>query len=210
MNSGMSVGPGVYGGVWRDFSAVPTAGWNLCARQTQGWFGINYIYGESLVKSGPMFLRKDNLEPLPNLATDWEWSDDGMTLVMNIIKGAKWSDGHPFGVHDIMFTWNHIILDENVNSWTNRSTWQIGGELTSCLSRPAMTRSPGPSRSPIRCNGCSTWTSWTSICAPSTSTRRCTRPSTRNPTMTPFETFQVQGRLARADDGSLGGGRLPD
>ena len=128
LNSGMSVGPGVYGGVWRDFSAVPTAGWNLCARQTQGWFGINYIYGESLVKSGPMFLRKDNLEPLPNLATDWAWSDDGMTLVMNIIEGAKWSDGHPFGVHDIMFTWNHIILDENVNSWTNRSTWQIGGE----------------------------------------------------------------------------------
>ena len=128
LNSGMSVGPGVYGGVWRDFSAVPTEGWNLCARQTQGWFGINYIYGESLVKSGPMFLRKDNLEPLPNLATDWEWSDDGLTLVMNIIEGAKWSDGHPFGVHDILFTWNHVILDENVNSWTNRSTWQIDDE----------------------------------------------------------------------------------
>ncbi|MCY3915768.1 MAG: ABC transporter substrate-binding protein [Chloroflexi bacterium] len=128
LNSGMSTGPGVYGGQWRDFSAVPTAGWNLCARQTQGWFGINYIYAESLVKSGPMFLRHDNLEPLPNLATDWEWSEDGTQLVMNIIKGAKWSDGAPFGVHDIMFTWEHIILDENVNSWTNRSTWQIGGE----------------------------------------------------------------------------------
>ncbi|MCY4071547.1 MAG: ABC transporter substrate-binding protein [Chloroflexi bacterium] len=128
LESGMSTGPGVYGGVWRDFSAVPTAGWNLCARQTQGWFGINYIYGESLVKSGPMFLRHDNLEPLPNLATDWAWSEDGSQLVMNIIRGAKWSDGHAFGVHDIMFTWEHIILDENVNSWTNRSTWQINGE----------------------------------------------------------------------------------
>ena len=93
LESGMSTGPGVYGGVWRDFSAVPTAGWNLCARQTQGWFGINYIYGESLVKSGPMFLRHDNLEPLPNLATDWAWSEDGTQLVMNIIRGAKWSDG---------------------------------------------------------------------------------------------------------------------
>ena len=128
LNSGMSTGPGVYGGVWRDFSARATQGWNLCARQTQGWFGVNYIYGEALVKSGPMFLRHDNLEPLPNLATDWEWSEDGTLLTMNIIRGAKWSDGHPFGVHDIMFTWNHIILDENVNSWTNRSSWQIGGE----------------------------------------------------------------------------------
>ena len=128
LESGMSTGPGVYGGVWRDFAGVPTQGWNFCARQTQGWFGINYIYGESLVKSGPMFLRNDNLEPLPNLATDWEWSEDGHQLTMNIIRGAKWSDGAPFGVHDIMFTWEHVILDENVNSWTNRSTWQIGGE----------------------------------------------------------------------------------
>ena len=128
LESGMSTGIGVYGGVWRDFSAVPTEGWNLCARQTQGWFGINYIYGESLTKSGPMFLRSDNLEPLPNLATDWEWSEDGTQLTMNIIRGAKWSDGAPFGVHDIMFTWEYIIQDENVNSWTTASTWEIGGE----------------------------------------------------------------------------------
>ncbi len=128
LESGMSTDIGVYGGVWRDFSAVPTAGWNLCARQTQGWFGINYIYGESLTKSGPMFLRSDNLEPLPNLATDWTWSDDGMQLTMNIIEGAKWSDGESFGVHDIMFTWEHIIQDDNVNSWTTSSTWEIDGE----------------------------------------------------------------------------------
>ena len=128
LESGMSTGIGVYGGVWRDFSAVPTAGWNLCARQTQGWFGINYIYGESLTKSGPMFLRSDNLEPLPNLATDWSWSEDGTQLTMNIIRGAKWSDGAAFGVHDIMFTWEHIINDDNVNSWTTSSTWEIDGE----------------------------------------------------------------------------------
>lgn len=128
LESGMSTGIGVYGGVWRDFSAVPTVGWNLCAGQTQGWFGINYIYGESLTKSGPMFLRSDNLEPLPNLATDWTWSEDGSQLTMNIIRGAKWSDGHSFGVHDIMFTWEHIINDDNVNSWTSSSSWEIAGE----------------------------------------------------------------------------------
>ncbi len=27
-----------------------------------------------------------------------------------------------------MFTWEHIILDDNVNSATSRTTWQIGGE----------------------------------------------------------------------------------
>lgn len=128
LESGMSDGLGEYGGQWRDFSAVATEGWNLCAGQTQGWYGVNYIYGESLTKSGPMFLRNDTLEPFPNLATGWEWSEDGMELTMGLIEGAKWSDGDPFDAEDVMFTWEDIILDDNVNSWTTRSTWQIAGE----------------------------------------------------------------------------------
>ncbi len=128
LTSGMSSGPGVYGGLWRDFSAVPTEGWNLAAGQTQGWFGINYAYQESLVKSGPMFMRKDKAEPLPNLATDWEWTEDGKVLIMHLLKGAKWSDGDPFDAEDVMFTWEDMILDPQVNSWTSRSTWQIDGE----------------------------------------------------------------------------------
>ncbi len=126
--SGMSDGLGEYGGIWRDFSACPTEGWNLGANQTQGWFGINIIYQEALLKSGPMFLRNDAIEPFPNLATDWEWSDDGLELTMNLLRGAKWSDGAPFTSEDVMFTWEHVILDPNVNSYTGRSTWQIDGE----------------------------------------------------------------------------------
>lgn len=126
--SGMSSGLGEYGGVWRDFAGISPQGWNLCAGQTQGWYGINYIYGESLVKSGPMFMRSDTLEPFPNLAKSWEWSEDGTQLTMYLIEGAKWSDGDPFDANDVMFTWEHIILDPSVNSWTQRATWQIGGE----------------------------------------------------------------------------------
>ena len=128
LESGMSDEPGVYGGLWRDFCACPTEGWNLGAGQTQGWFGINYIFQESLVKSGPMFMRGDKSEPLPNLAKSWEWSDDGLELTMHLIEGAKWSDGHPFTSEDVMFTWEDLILDDNVNSWTSRTTWQIEGE----------------------------------------------------------------------------------
>ena len=70
--AGMSDGQGIYGGVWRDFSAVQTEGWNLCAGQTQGWFGINYIYSEALVDSAPVFMRSDDFVPLPNLARSWD------------------------------------------------------------------------------------------------------------------------------------------
>ena len=124
----MTDGIGVYGGLWRDFSACPTEGWNLAAGQTQGWFGINIIYEEALVISGPIFMRKDKIEPLPNLAKSWEWSEDGHELVMRLIEGAKWSDGQPFTAEDVMFTWEDIILDPNVNSWTSRTSWQIDGE----------------------------------------------------------------------------------
>ena len=126
--SGMSTGLGEYGGVWRDFSACPTEGWNLGAGQTQGWFGINIIYQEALLKTGPIWMRSDSIEPFPNLAKSWEWSDDGMELTMYLIEGAKWSDGEEFNSEDVMFTWDHLILDPNVNHSTSRSSWQIDGK----------------------------------------------------------------------------------
>ncbi|MCJ7550987.1 MAG: ABC transporter substrate-binding protein, partial [Anaerolineae bacterium] len=125
--SGMEDGIGVYGGVWRDFSACPTEGWNLGAGQTQGWFGVNQIYEEALLSSGPIW-RRDQVEPFPNLAKSFEWSDDGYELTMPLIEGAKWSDGEPFTADDVMFTWEYMILDPNVNSSTSRTTWQIDGE----------------------------------------------------------------------------------
>ena len=125
MGSGMSSGLGEYGGMWRDFSAAPTEGWNLAAGQSQGWFGINYIYSEALVDTAPIFLRSDAAEPLPNLAKSWEWQEDGTVLMMHLIKGAKWSDGDPFDAEDVLFTWEDMILDQNVRSWTGRKTWQI-------------------------------------------------------------------------------------
>jgi peptide/nickel transport system substrate-binding protein len=127
LSTAMAQGAGQYGGVWRDFSACPTEGWNLGAGQTQGWFGINIIYEEALLVSGPIF-RREKVEPLPNLAKSWEWSDDGMELMMHLIEGAKWSDGEPFDADDVMFTWEHMILDPNVTHSTSRTTWQIGGE----------------------------------------------------------------------------------
>jgi peptide/nickel transport system substrate-binding protein len=126
--SGMSTGLGEYGDIWRDFSACPTEGWNLGAGQTQGWFGINIIYQEALLKTGPIWMRSDSVDPFPNLAKSWEWSEDGFELTMHLIEGAKWSDGDPFDSKDVMFTWEHLILDPNVNHNTSRSSWQIDGE----------------------------------------------------------------------------------
>ena len=130
LNSGMADGIGVYGGVWRDFSACPTEGYNRGAGQSAGWFGIEAAAFASLLKSGPIYRRSDSLEPLPFLARSWEWSEDGYELTMNLLEGAKWSDGHPFTTEDILFTWEDMIVDSNVQSPKGASAWMFDGEMT--------------------------------------------------------------------------------
>jgi len=114
--AGMSDGVGVYGDVWRDFSACPTAGWNNGAGVTSGWFGIesmSFNY-QALVKTGPLFRASTDIEPFPNLAKSWDWSSDGKELTMHLIEGAKWSDGEPFTADDVIFTWEDLINDPQI------------------------------------------------------------------------------------------------
>ena len=121
-------GIGVHGGVWRDTFGVPTAGWDW-GHQTQGWFGVNEMVQAWLVDTFAMWMMEEP-EPLPYLATDWAWSDDGTTLTMNLVEGAHWSDGHPFTADDVLFTFEHYILDPNVPSWQSASGWTFGGKVT--------------------------------------------------------------------------------
>lgn len=118
LTSGMKDGIGVYGDLWRGFSACPTAGYNDMAGTTMGWFGIESYTSryQGLIKTGPLFRVDQDIEPMPNLAKSWEWSEDGMQLTMHLIEGAKWSDGVPFTADDVMFTWEGYVLDDNVNA----------------------------------------------------------------------------------------------
>lgn len=130
LTSGMQDGIGVYGDVFRGFSACPTAGYNDMAGTTMGWFGIESYtsrYG-GLVKTGPLYRFDQDIEPMPNLAKSWEWSEDGMELTMNLIEGAYWSDGDPFDADDVMFTWEGYVLDDNVNSPRHIDAWTWDGE----------------------------------------------------------------------------------
>jgi peptide/nickel transport system substrate-binding protein len=122
---GMQDGVGVYGDVFRAFSACPTAGYNDMAGTTMGWFGIESYTTryQGLIKTGPLYRADQDIEPFPNLATSWEWSDDGMQLTMHLIEGAKWSDGVPFTADDVMFTWDGYVVDPNVNAGTKISAW---------------------------------------------------------------------------------------
>jgi peptide/nickel transport system substrate-binding protein len=111
----MPDGPGVYGDVMRHVIGGRPEGWNFWAGQSYGWGGIDIQLVECLTRTGPLFtVNSTDLQPMPNLAKSWEWSEDGKTLTIKLIEGAKWSDGDPFDTEDIAFYWNDVIMDPEV------------------------------------------------------------------------------------------------
>ena len=46
---------------------------------------------------------------LPELATEWAWSEDGRTLTFKLRDGVKWHDGKPFSSADVKCTWDMIL-----------------------------------------------------------------------------------------------------
>ena len=108
-------GTGVYGDVMRHVIGGRPEGWNFWAGQSYGWGGIDIGLVECLTRTGPLFeVNASDLQPMPNLAKGWEWSEDGKTLTVHLIEGAKWSDGAPFTTADTEFYFNDVVIDPDV------------------------------------------------------------------------------------------------
>jgi peptide/nickel transport system substrate-binding protein len=108
-------GTGVYGDVMRHVIGGRPEGWNFWAGQSYGWGGIDIGLVECLTRTGPLFeVNASDLQPMPNLAKGWEWSEDGKTLTVHLIEGAKWSDGAPFTTADTEFYFNDVVNDPDV------------------------------------------------------------------------------------------------
>ena len=50
----------------------------------------------------------------PRLAESWESSDDGLTWTFRLRRDVSWHDGEPFTAHDVDFTFNRIIYNDDV------------------------------------------------------------------------------------------------
>ncbi|QDY71013.1 ABC transporter substrate-binding protein [Qingshengfaniella alkalisoli] len=127
----MPDGTGAYGDVMRHVIGGRPEGWNYFAGNTQGWGGIDIGLYECLTRTGPVFqINPDDLEPLPNLATSWDWSEDGTQLTVHLIEGAKWSDGDPFDAEDVMFYWDNHVMDPQVTPLNGASPETFGAGTT--------------------------------------------------------------------------------
>ena len=73
----------------------------------------------------------DEVEPA--LAESWEHSDDGLTWTFNIRRDVKWHDGQPFTAHDVEFTFNKIIYNDDIPASSRPAftfRYMEGGEWT--------------------------------------------------------------------------------
>ncbi|HUZ06034.1 MAG TPA: ABC transporter substrate-binding protein, partial [Candidatus Paceibacterota bacterium] len=57
-------------------------------------------------------------EVKPGLAVSWTNSPDGKTWTFKLRKNLRWSDGAPLTADDVIFTWNDVIYNTNINTVT--------------------------------------------------------------------------------------------
>lgn len=62
---------------------------------------------DSLVRWTPDF----SGEVIPNVAESFEVSEDGREFTFRLREGMRWSDGHPFTADDILFWYEHVVMN---------------------------------------------------------------------------------------------------
>ena len=64
----------------------------------------------------------DEIQPV--LAKSWERSDDGLRWVFHLRDDVTWHDGTPFTAHDVDFTFNQVIYNDDFNA-SSRATFEF-------------------------------------------------------------------------------------
>lgn len=65
-------------------------------------------------------------ETVPALARTWQRSEDGLSYILHLRRGVRWSDGEPFTADDVMFTFDAVFDPRYPNRYAQQYT--IGGE----------------------------------------------------------------------------------
>ena len=85
--------------------------WNdLTAQETSTTEYTNQM-GRPLVNNNPI---TGAIEP--DLAKSWEVSEDSLTITLHLRRGVKFSDGVDCTAADVLFTYNDLILNEDVDT----------------------------------------------------------------------------------------------
>ncbi|MCE0504118.1 ABC transporter substrate-binding protein [Roseivivax sp. GX 12232] len=66
---------------------------------------------------------------VPNIAESYEVNEDASVFTFDLREGMRWSDGHPFTAHDIVWFFDHVQPDENIDP-TNRLQFLVNQEVS--------------------------------------------------------------------------------
>jgi len=64
----------------------------------------------------PLVTLDSDLSLQPGLATAWAFSEDGMTLTMNLREGVKFHDGSDFTAEDVIASFNRLLAEETASA----------------------------------------------------------------------------------------------
>jgi peptide/nickel transport system substrate-binding protein len=109
------------------------------ARATMGLFNNLVMFDQHA--------KQNNMRSIvPDLATDWSWSEDGTQLTFPLRRDVKWHDGKPFTANDVKCTWDLLTgksseklrLDPRKSWYRNLAEVTTNGdyEVTFRLERP--------------------------------------------------------------------------
>lgn len=113
---------GAYGGqLVMSTIANPKSFNPVLAKETSTTAVTNYIF-EGLTRVSGI-----TNEVEPNLAERWEVTEDGLTWTLRLRRDVKWNDGKPFTADDVVFTYNHLVYNEDIPS-SSRDIFTIDGK----------------------------------------------------------------------------------
>ena len=88
-------------------------------RPVMGVFNNLVMYRQDVAQNSP-----DSI--VPDLATNWAWSEDGKELTFPLRQGVKWHDGKSFTAADVKCTWDLLMGTASEKLRVNpRKTWYL-------------------------------------------------------------------------------------
>ena len=104
--------------------------------------GFSKLSGAWLLTTSP-----DGSELVPDLAESFSAGHDGREYTFHLRRGVKWSDGDPWDADDIMWFYDHVVMNKELNPGVP-SHWRVGSEpiaLTKIDDYTVQFHLPGPS-----------------------------------------------------------------
>ncbi len=113
-----------FGGTFVISTTAGPEGFNPVVATSTSTYAITDMIFSRLFDVNPITLEQE-----PELAKSWEKTEGGRVYTFHLRKGVKWSDGEPFTAEDVLFTFQDLHFNDEIESDTrSQLTVKVDGE----------------------------------------------------------------------------------